>query len=89
VLLAHAIRFNADTVDLTGIAAALGDPDDAAGAVDRLRAAIGLPATLSECGVSEDDLDAVARLSQRNRNVLANPKPVSEDDARSILDAAY
>jgi alcohol dehydrogenase class IV len=89
VLLAHAIRFNADTVDLTGIAAALGDPDDAAGAVDRLRAAIGLPATLSECGVSEDDLDAVARLSQRNRNVLANPKPVSEDDARAILEAAF
>jgi maleylacetate reductase len=89
VLLAHAVRFNADAVELRPIGTALGDPQDPAGAVDRLRASIGLPGSLSECGVVEEDLDAIARLSQRNHNVLANPKPVSEDDARSILEAAY
>jgi alcohol dehydrogenase len=89
VILAHAIRFNADVVDLTRIAAALGDPNDPAGAVDRLRESIGLPGRLSEAGVAEDELDAVARLSQRNANVQLNPKPVSEDDARSILEAAF
>jgi alcohol dehydrogenase class IV len=89
ILLAHAVRFNADAVDLRRIGAALGDEADPAAAVDRLRAAVGLPARLSECGVDDDDLDAVARLSQSNRNVQVNPKPVSENDARGILDAAF
>jgi alcohol dehydrogenase class IV len=88
VLLAHSVRFNADAVDLTRIGLALGDADDPAGAIDRIRAAVGLPATLSECGVAEEDLDAVARLALRSHNVLANPKPVTEEDARSILEAA-
>ena len=42
----------------------------------------------SDCGVTDDDLDAVARLAAGNRNVAANPRPVSEDDARAILEAA-
>jgi maleylacetate reductase len=92
VLLAHAMRFNADAVGsaVAGrIGAALGDPDDPAGAVDRLRARLGLPARLSECGVTEADVDAVVRLSQGNGNVRANPRPVSEDDARALLLAAF
>jgi alcohol dehydrogenase class IV len=89
ILLSHAVRFNEGAVNLGPIGLALGDADDAAGAVDRLRASVGLPARLSEVGVTEDDLDAVARLSQRNHNVANNPKPVSEDDARAILDAAF
>jgi maleylacetate reductase len=91
VLLAHSIRFNAETVpdEVRRIGAALGAPDDAAGAVDGLRAALGLPATLSEAGVEEGDLEAVARLSQSNGNVARNPRPVSEDDALGILRAAF
>lgn len=91
VLLAHCVRFNAAAVpaEVERIGAALGDPHDAAGAVDRLRAGLGLPATLEEAGVAEDDLDAVARLSQSNRNVARNPRPVSEADARGILQAAW
>ena len=89
VILAHAIRFNADAMDLTGIGSALGDAGDAAGAADRLRERIGLPARLSECGVTEEDIDAVVRLSQSNPNVRNNPRPVSEDDARAILEAAF
>lgn len=89
IILSHAIRFNEGAVNLAPIGAALGEPDDAAGAVDKLRASIGLPGRLSEVGVTEDDLDAVARLSQHNVNVRNNPKPVSEDDAREILEAAF
>ena len=91
VLLAHAIRFNAATVpgEVERIGAALGDDDDAAGAVDRLRAQIGLPGRLSEAGVDEADLEAVARLSQSNGNVARNPRPVSEADALAILQAAW
>ncbi len=38
--------------------------------------------------MTDEDLDAVARLSQSNGNVAANPRPVSEEDARAILAAA-
>jgi maleylacetate reductase len=91
VVLAHAVRYNAEAVPgaVYRIGAALGDPDEPAAAVDRLRDRLGLPARLSECGVTEEDLDAVARLSQSNRNVQANPRPVTEDDARAILQAAF
>ena len=89
VILAHAVRFNAGAVDLTDIGSALGDAEDAASAVDRLRERIGLPGRLSDCGVTDDDLYAVARLSQGNPNVRNNPRPVSEDDAREILEAAF
>ena len=91
VLLAHAIRFNADAVpaQVDRVGQALGDPDDAAGAVDRLRERLGLPARLSDCGVTEDDIDAVARMAPGTPNVQANPKPVTEADALAILSAAY
>jgi maleylacetate reductase len=91
VILAHAVRFNADAVpeEMARIGDALGDPDDAAGAVDRLRERLGLPGSLADCGLTIDDLDAVARMSGGNPSVSANPRPVSEDDARAILAAAY
>ena len=91
VLLTHAVRFNAEAVpdEVARVGAALGDESDAAGAVDRLRDANGLPATLSEAGVDEAELAAVARLSQSNHNVASNPRPVSEADALAILQAAW
>lgn len=91
VLLAHSVRFNAETDpdEVARIGAALGCGDDAAGAVDALRSELGLPGSLREAGVTEDDLAAVARLSQGNHNVRRNPRPVSEDDALAILQAAW
>ena len=90
LLLPHAMRFNAEAapVELARMGAVLGDPADPAGAVARLSARVGLPARLSDVGVSEEDLDAVARLSQASVAVRANPRPVSEEDARAILTAA-
>lgn len=92
VLLAHAVRFNQPAVPeaMARIAVALGaDDGDAAAAVDALRARAGLPARLSECGVTEEDIDVVVRLSGGSGPVRANPRPVSDDDARTILEAAY
>ncbi len=91
ILLTHSIRFNADTVpqSVAAIGAALGRPDDAAGAVDDLRSRLRLPASLSEAEVDEAELAVVARLSQSNANVGRNPRPVSEDDALAILQAAW
>jgi alcohol dehydrogenase class IV len=90
IILSHAIDFNAPAVpaEVRRIGAAIGDPEDPAGAVRALVARLGLPATLSEVGVLDEDLDAVARLSQASTGVRANPRPVSEEDARAILEAA-
>lgn len=91
VILPHAIRYNAGAVPeaLDRIAGALGGVDDPATAVAALVERLGLPSRLADCGVAEDDLDAVARLSQSNHSVQANPRPVSEDEAREVLAAAY
>jgi maleylacetate reductase len=91
VILAHTLRYNAPAVpdEVARIGEALGDPEDPAGAVDRLRDRLGLPAALAECGVTIDDLDAVARMSGGHPGVAANPRPVTEDDARTVLAAAY
>lgn len=90
VLLAHSIRFNADAVPdaVARIAVAVG-ADDAAEAMAALTARLGIPSQLADCGVTLEDLEAVARLAPQNGNVQANPKPVSEADAHDILTAAF
>jgi maleylacetate reductase len=89
VILPHAIRFNAEVVPeaVARLSAAAGI-DDLAVAVEGLLGRLGLPTRLSECGVVDDDLDAVARMSQSSPSVRANPRPVSEEDARAVLAAA-
>jgi maleylacetate reductase len=91
VVLAHTVRFTAEAVpdDAARVGDALGDPDDPAGAVDRLRERLGIPASLADCGARLDDIDAVARMSQGQPEVAANPRPMSEDDVRAVLAAAF
>jgi maleylacetate reductase len=92
VILAHAVRFNADAVPeaVARLARAFGrDDGDAAGAIDELRARLALPARLSECGVSAEDIEVIARLSPGNATLAKNPKRVREEDARAILAAAF
>jgi maleylacetate reductase len=91
VLLPHSIRFNADAVPdaVVRIGAAVGDEADAADAVARLVARLGIPTQLADCGVTLDDLDTVARLAPSHGTVRGNPKPVDEDAAREILTAAF
>ena len=91
VLLAHSTRFNADAVPdaVRRVGEAVGDPDDAAGAIERLVARLGIPAQLADGGVTLDDVDAVARQAPSHAGIQQNPKPVDEDAARGILTAAY
>ena len=94
VILPHAIAYNADAVPgaLDALADAMGVDGGGpvlAEAVTALVAGLGLPTTLSDCGVDADDLEAVARLSQQSFPVKANPKPVSEADALAVLERAY
>ncbi len=91
IVLPHAVRFNADAVPeaIDALRRALGGVADPARAIEDLTDRLGLPRGLSECGVLPDDLDAVARQSQGNGNIQANPKPVSEADARAVLEEAF
>jgi alcohol dehydrogenase class IV len=91
VILAHTARFTADAVpeEAARIGDALGDADDLGGAVDRLRERIGIPASLADCGARLDDIDAVARMSQGQPEVANNPRPMTEDDVRAVLAAAF
>ncbi len=92
LLLGASVRYNAEAVPraVARIATALGaDDGDAAAAIDRLVERVGLPSRLSACGVTEDDLDAVARMAEGNGNVRNNPRPVSEDEARELLASIY
>src|SRR5206468_1039257 len=81
-ILAHAIRFNAGDPalyePLGKIGIALGDPDDPAGAVDRLRERLGLPGQLSDAGMTDEDIDAVVRMAQTSPGIKANPRAVTE-----------
>jgi maleylacetate reductase len=90
IVLPHAVRFNADAVpdEVRRIGEAIGAPDDPAGAIADLVERLGLPSRLSDVGVGADDLDAIARMAPGNRNVAGNPRPVGEQDARAILEAA-
>jgi maleylacetate reductase len=92
VILPHAIRFNAEAVPeaVAALAATIGaEPEALADVVAMAAGFMGLPTRLSEVGVDEDDLDAVARLSQSSPSVRANPRPVGEADARAILADAF
>jgi maleylacetate reductase len=92
VILPHAIRFNAEAVPdaVAALAGTIGtEPGALADVVAMMAGFLGLPATLHECGVSEEDIEAVARLSQSSPSVRANPRPVSEDQALGVLQAAF
>jgi maleylacetate reductase len=90
LVLPAALRYNAEAVPkaMGRIAAALG-ADDAAAAVEALQQRLGLPSRLSEVGVTDDDLDAVARMAEGNGSVRSNPRPVSEADARELLETIF
>ena len=90
IVLPAAMAYNAEAVPdaLAKLADALG-ADDATVAVAALVERLGLPTRLSDVGVGDDDIEAVARLSQGNGNVRANPRPVSEDDALRILESVF
>ncbi|HUR76727.1 MAG TPA: iron-containing alcohol dehydrogenase family protein [Acidimicrobiales bacterium] len=90
VLLSKVVAFNElgapDAIRRIG--EALGDPADAAGAVDRLRARLGLPDGLAAAGVSDDDIAAVAQLAPQNFLVQNNVRRASADEIEALLASA-
>jgi alcohol dehydrogenase class IV len=92
-MLPHVMRWNLERTApaQARIAQAMGAANgDAAGAVARLVADLGLPTRLRDGGVGRESLDAVARGAMENLWVKTNPRPVrSPDDVLALLEAAY
>jgi alcohol dehydrogenase class IV len=83
-LLPAVLRTNADVIpaEVAEVGRALGDHE---APLERLTAL--LPTVrLHELGCTPDDLDAVSRLSQGNRSVQRNPRPLGEADIRAMLE---
>ena len=67
-------------------------PDDVAtqdllGFVTAILAAFGIPSRLRDIGLTEADLDFVARETLPSGSTKANPRPVSFDDARQVAES--
>lgn len=88
IVLPHAAAYNtaAATGPMTRIAAALGASDAAGGLYD-LAAAVGAPLALKEIGLKESDLDRAADIA--TRNPYYNPRPISREGIRKLLDDAF
>ncbi len=101
LLLPYAMRFNRPVrvSELASVGRAMGvtrDDDDehaadaAIAAVAELASAVGVPGSLAELGVSEDELPALARQALGvSRLLVNNPRECSEADLTEILRAAW
>ena len=88
IVLPHAAAYNSEAAPeaMQRIARALGGKEAAAGLYD-LAAALGAPLALKEIGLQEQDLDQAAEIA--TRNPYYNPRPVSRDGIRRLLDDTF
>jgi maleylacetate reductase len=88
IVLAYVAAYNerAAVPALARVARALAAPN-AAQALFDLRERLGIPATLAAIGLRADDLDTAAALA--TRDPYANPRPVTYDAVRALLQDAF
>jgi maleylacetate reductase len=88
IVLPHAAAYNSEAAPeaMQRIARALGGKEAAAGLYD-LAAALGAPLALKEIGLQEQDLDHAAEIA--TRNPYYNPRPISRDGIRRLLENAF
>ncbi len=100
ILLPHGIDFNFEAVPerMCRIAEALGVETDAGDDVVRermlsriesLQEEIDVPRRLRDVGVDRDDFESVAAIAATDSAMANNPRPVTEADIVSILEAAW
>lgn len=88
VILPHAAAFNAQTAGdlLAPVAELTGAESPGQGLYDFAKK-IGAPTALKELGMPEDGLDEAAGIA--TENPYWNPRPVTRDDIRALLEAAF
>ncbi|MHA6298590.1 iron-containing alcohol dehydrogenase [Devosia sp. CAU 1758] len=90
VLLPAVLRYNAvgSEEKYARIRAAVGLPEhaDVASEMAALSQRLGLPATLGQMGVSADCFEQIAQHAVQDHSTASNPRPVSAQDFRQILE---
>lgn len=88
IVIAHAAAYNRGAAPeaMARVAKALGVDDAPAGLYD-LAARIGAPLKLKDIGLKETDLDRAADIAVRNP--YYNPRPVTREGIRALLDDAF
>ncbi len=88
LMIAYSTAYNRDDAPeaMAAIARALGT-DDAAGGLYDLLQSVGQVTSLKEMGLSEADLDKASELAVQNP--YYNPRPVTKDGVREMLQAAF
>jgi alcohol dehydrogenase class IV len=92
IMLPHVMRFNAEKTKSVQslIAQAMGTNLDAADAVAKLVADMGLPGRLSDLKVNAEHLEAVAAGAMENLWVKTNPEPITDvEQIRQLLARAW
>jgi alcohol dehydrogenase class IV len=92
VFLPHVLRFNASGCSgkYATLVAAMGlAPDaDIASEIEKLNRDLGMPASLSEMGVTNDDIEGLSRWAYEDHSTATNGRPVTEQElARLFLEA--
>jgi alcohol dehydrogenase class IV len=89
VVLPHATAYNlaAAPAAMKRICRALGTADNPAAALYELARRLQTPAALKEIGMNADDLDRAAQLA--TQNPYYNPRPVTLDGIRALLEEAF
>jgi alcohol dehydrogenase class IV len=93
VLLPHVMEFNRSAASdgYATVALALGAKKDAQAAVKRvsdLNDEIGIKATLSEYGATEDAIPNMAKDAMQSGNILVNPRETRLEDVEALYRAA-
>ncbi len=88
VILPHAAAYNRDAAPeaMARIARALGC-DDAPGGLYDLAVSLGAKVALEDIGMRQEDLDQAAEIA--TRNPYLNPRPVTLEGVRALLDEAF
>lgn len=94
-LLPYVMRFNRPAVEgkLSDVGAALtGNPsataEEAIHAVEQLLATVGVPRGLADIAIPDADMPSLAKDGLLSGAVRTNPRPVSEEESRAILEEA-
>ena len=60
-----------------------------ADALEQLIRDVGLPSQLRDMGVSTEDLDGIPEAAMDDHSTPSNPRPLSVDDCRAVLNQAF
>jgi maleylacetate reductase len=89
VVLPHALAFNQPAAPeaTAALSRALGGAADPAERLWQIAGELNAPRSLAELGMKEEDIDRIAE--EATSRSYGNPRPITYDDVRGILHAAW